>query len=76
VEHLLASVSVLHGEAVYADAWATALNVLGPEAGFARAENEGLGAFFIVRNADGSYDVRSTPAFDRARQRAQGPLPD
>lgn len=70
VEHRLASVSVLHRDAARADAWATALTVLGPEAGYARAESEGLGAFFIVRNADGSYDVRSTPAFDRARARA------
>jgi len=76
VEHLLASVSVLHREAARADAWATALTVLGPEKGFARAESEGLGAFFIVRSADGRYDVRATPAFDRALARAQAASPD
>ena len=42
VEHGLASVSVVHPEAVWADAWATALIVLGPERGPAVAAREGL----------------------------------
>jgi thiamine biosynthesis lipoprotein len=76
VEHALASVSVLHREAARADAWATALTVLGPEAGYARAEREDLGALFIVRNADGSYDTRATPGFERARERARAAPPN
>lgn len=63
VANRLASVTVVHRQAVVADAWATALSVLGPEAGFARAEAEGLGALFLLRDAAGSFSVRSTPAF-------------
>ena len=67
VEHALASVSVLHSDAVHADALATALNVLGPEAGYALAEREGLAAYFIVRREDGRFASFATPAFQRAR---------
>ena len=73
VEHALASVSVLHSDAVHADALATALNVLGPEAGHALAEREGLAAYFIVRREDGSFASRATPAFERARGAAESP---
>jgi thiamine biosynthesis lipoprotein len=67
IEHALASVSVLHRQAVYADALATALNVLGPEAGYSLAEREGVAALFIVRESDGEFTARATPAFDAAR---------
>lgn len=63
LEHRLASVSVVHREAALADAWATALIVLGPEQGFARAEAVGLGAYFLVRTGDDSFTSRATPAF-------------
>lgn len=43
------SVSVLHGECMLADAWATALTVLGSEAGLALAEREGLAMRMVVR---------------------------
>jgi thiamine biosynthesis lipoprotein len=62
IEHALASVTVLHPEAAWADAWATALHVLGPEAGYALAESAGLAVYFIVRGAD-DFTVRQTPAF-------------
>jgi len=42
------SVSILHDRAAYADAWATALTVLGPEAGLRLAEREGLAARIIA----------------------------
>jgi len=71
VEHALASVSVLHSEAVRADALATALIVLGPEAGYGLAEREGLAAYFIVRREDGSFGSFATPAFERARGAAE-----
>jgi thiamine biosynthesis lipoprotein len=63
LEHQLTSVSVVHREAALADAWATALIVLGPEQGFARARAEGLGAYFIVRTGDDTFASRATPAF-------------
>jgi thiamine biosynthesis lipoprotein len=63
VRHRLASVSVLHPSAMYADAWATALNVLGPEAGYALAVRQGLPAYFIERGPEGRYTSRVTPGF-------------
>ncbi len=63
IEHALASVTVLHPEAMYADALATALNVLGPEAGYALAQDLGLPAHFIIREVDGSFTFRETEPF-------------
>jgi thiamine biosynthesis lipoprotein len=59
----LASVSVVAPDCGYADAMATALIVLGPEAGFALAVGRDIAAHFIVRAPDGSFIDRSTPAF-------------
>lgn len=67
VAHRLASVSVLHRSAVLADGWATALNVLGPDAGLALAEAQGLPALFLVREAGGGFASRSTTAFATLR---------
>ena len=75
VEHALASVSVLHTTATAADAWATALNVLGPENGFQVAQEEDLAAYFISRSStDGQFEVRVTPAFARYWPPALEPL--
>ena len=46
----VASVSVLHARAMEADAWATALTVLGREEGAALAVREGLAARIITRD--------------------------
>lgn len=40
-------------DAILVDAWATALNVLGPKEGLQLAEQEGLAAYFIEKTADG-----------------------
>ncbi len=63
VAHKLASVSVVTPDCARADAWATALFVLGPERGYALATARGLAAHFIVREAPGVFVDRSTPAF-------------
>jgi FAD:protein FMN transferase len=63
IDHTLASVSVVHPSATWADAWATALNVLGPQAGYALAIREGLAVHFILRSAPGGFEVLSTPPF-------------
>lgn len=63
--HALASVSVLHADCMRADAWATALFVLGPERGLARAREQRLAALFIVRDGARLRDIAS-PAFDAA----------
>lgn len=46
-ERGLRSVSVIHHSAMLADAWATALTVLGPDDGLALAGREGLAARFV-----------------------------
>ncbi|HKJ25470.1 MAG TPA: FAD:protein FMN transferase [Myxococcota bacterium] len=66
VEHDLVSVSVLAAEALHADAWATALLVLGPEDGWRVAEREGLAVLFVREGAAG-FAVQASPAFDRHR---------
>jgi thiamine biosynthesis lipoprotein len=47
------SVSVVHDDAASADAWATALTVLGPEEGFELAESRGLAAVFAWLGPEG-----------------------
>lgn len=68
VEHDLVSVSVLAAQAARADAWATALLVLGPEAGWRVAEREGLAVLF-VRDRGGRLEARGNPALDWHRVR-------
>lgn len=46
----VASVTVLHGDCVCADAWASALAVLGPGDGMALAAREGLAARMLMRD--------------------------
>jgi thiamine biosynthesis lipoprotein len=52
VQHGLAAVTVLAANAMEADAWATALMVLGPADGQRIAERLGLAAYFIIRDGD------------------------
>lgn len=59
----LASVSVAHAECMTADAWATALFVLGRERGLALAAREGLAAHFIERDGRGGFVEQASPAF-------------
>lgn len=61
LENGVASVSVMHAEAMRADAWATALGVLGPQ-GMPLAEREGLAAHMVVRDGAGFCEFLS-PAF-------------
>ena len=68
VAHGLASVTVVHESVAEADAWATALMVLGPEEGMALATRERLGALFIRRDVrEGSFVESATPEFARVR---------
>lgn len=60
VEHALASVSVLHPSCAEADALATALFVMGPEAGLAWADQQGVAAWFTLREGDGDGAWRET----------------
>ncbi len=63
VQHALASVSVVADNCMQADAWSTALFVLGPERGLAAAQQQAMAAHFIVRRGDGGFDELQTPAF-------------
>jgi thiamine biosynthesis lipoprotein len=63
VTHALAAVTVVHESAAVADAWATALLVLGPEQGERVARREGLAALLLERQDDGVVE-RTTPAFE------------
>ena len=62
VENGVASVTVLADTAMYADAMATALTVMGPEEGPAYAEALSIAAAFIVRAEAGMTEIIS-PAF-------------
>ncbi len=53
VEHDLASVSVVGKTCMETDAWATAINVLGAEAGLALAEQENLDVLLVNRTGNG-----------------------
>lgn len=64
VDHPGASVTVVYEDCTGADAWATALLVLGPQEGLALARREGLAALFLVYGAGGEIREITTPAFD------------
>ena len=60
VDHDLVSVTVLHEKAMMADAWATALTVLGPEEGHAVAQAQGLAVYFISRQGGEFVSAKTT----------------
>ncbi len=60
IRHNLASVTVVHESCSMADAWATALNVAGPEAAIALAEANDLAVFMIVREGDEFAEMASS----------------
>ena len=70
VTHRLLSVSVIAERCSLADARSTALNVLGPEAGYALAVAQGWAALFVTDDGAGRLVERETPAFTAAVQRA------
>jgi thiamine biosynthesis lipoprotein len=64
VASLLASVSVVAPTCAQSSARATALFVLGPDAGFALAVRERWSALFLIREGP-SFTARPTPEFTR-----------
>ncbi|RLA22295.1 MAG: FAD:protein FMN transferase ApbE, partial [Gammaproteobacteria bacterium] len=62
VTHKLASVTVLSDTTMKADAWATALTVLGPEEGYKIAEQQELAVLFIIKSELGFVE-KATPLF-------------
>ncbi len=63
IDHALAAVTVAADTAAEADAWATALMVLGPIDGPLLAEKRGMAAYFAVRGDQG-WESRYTPGFE------------
>ncbi len=64
VSRAAAAVTVIDREAMRADAWATALTVMGAEQGLAFATANGLAARFVARGAAGLEETMS-PAFQQ-----------
>jgi thiamine biosynthesis lipoprotein len=56
----LASVTVVHAQCMAADAWSTALTVLGCEQGLRLAERQGLAARFVARDVGGFIEHMTT----------------
>ena len=56
----IASVTVVHAQCMAADAWSTALTVLGIEAGMALAEQHGLAARFVRRDGQAYQEYLSS----------------
>jgi thiamine biosynthesis lipoprotein ApbE len=50
---------------MYADAWATAYNVLGPIEGYDLAVRLAMPVMFILEQKGGGFDAKMTPAFQR-----------
>ena len=70
-EHRTASVTVLAGSAMRADAFATAILVLGEASGLELAEREGLAVLMLVRRDDGGFDELASTAFDETMRSGQ-----
>lgn len=68
ITHKLASVSVVYSNCMLADAWATALNVLGEEEGLELANEQKLAALFIVRDGNGFREIESEAFTKLARK--------
>lgn len=66
VTHRLLSVSVIAERCSLADARSTALNVLGPDEGYALAAAQGWAALFVADDGTGRFVERETPAFTAA----------
>jgi len=62
IDHALISVSVLADDCLTADAWATALLVLGPDAALSAARRQGLEVLCMVRSGE-RWVEQATPGF-------------
>jgi thiamine biosynthesis lipoprotein ApbE/Na+-translocating ferredoxin:NAD+ oxidoreductase RnfG subunit len=68
VTHRTVSVSVRHKDCARADAWATALNVLGVKEGMPVAKRLDLAAQFVVERSEGDLEVIGSPAWTKREQ--------
>lgn len=70
LKHRLVSVTVIAGTCAEADGLATALNVLGAEAGLELAERENLAIFMLVKT-DAGFEERYSSAFEPYLERTE-----
>ncbi|MBS1155250.1 MAG: thiamine biosynthesis protein ApbE [Proteobacteria bacterium] len=66
--HALSSVTVIHRECMYADAWATAIMVLGHKAGLELAEKMNLCALLQGQDDAGNWTEASSTAWTNLQQ--------
>ena len=71
ITHTVASVTVLAETAAIADGYATAINVMGAEAGLALANEKNLPVFVILK-VNSEFTTRSSQAFEAYMVRHQG----
>ena len=71
-----AAVTVIHERAVLADAWATAMTVLGPVDGAALADRLELGVIFVRQGESGLTETRTKVLRDRRLERTGLAVPD
>ena len=64
VTHQLASVTVLRTSCMEADALATGLMVLGPEAGYQTCQRRKISGFLCLSNAEEGFEETMTPELD------------
>lgn len=69
IAHNVASISVIANSVMEADAWATALNVLGEEEAFRLAEEHNLAIYMLLREEDGQFRPRTNAAFGELLQK-------
>ncbi len=62
IQHNLASVTVIHPSCMMADAFATAMDVLGADRGMKMAEQQNLTVFMIIKTKEGFIE-KMTPTF-------------
>jgi len=62
ISHTLASATVFHESCAWADGYATALLVLGPEEGLNRAKALDLEVYLLVREGEDNFVVKTTSA--------------
>lgn len=70
VVHSLASVTVIHGDAMHADALATAILVMGDARGRAFVESRKIAALFILRDGEG-FQTHASTAWQLIHEQSQ-----
>jgi len=65
VSHALASVSIIHESTTWADALATALMVMGPEAAHDFAIEHDFPVMLFIHDGEGGFSTRLTPRFEQ-----------